>query len=755
MALHILGIRHHGVGSAFNVKARLEELKPDIILVEGPPEISEMFSLAGKEGLVPPAAIMVYDPAQPRESVFYPFAEYSPEWVAILFANQNNIPVRALDLPFVISSARRAAMKEAENTEDKSLTPINEEKELSSEILPPQKDPLSVLAQTDGYSSGEEWWEYHFEQQKNNAAEHFEAVMYVMKALREDGLKSALDEDNVYREAYMRTLIRQAQNELYSNIAVICGAWHAPALEELDKTSKSDIKILKELPKSKVKATATWIPWTNSRLSMFSGYGAGIYSPGWYEHQWKTRNNTEIVWLTKVAKSLRKKGIDISTAHIMESYILCRSLASLRNHYFVSLDELNEACLSVMCMGDNILLEWIKKEIVVGNKLGKVPDELPKVPLQEDFEQKIKSLKLKLTADPKQYDLDLRKDLDLQRSIFFYQLEIVGITWCKRTVSRTKGTFKESWRTEWSPDMMMELIDKAFLGNTIEQAAQNIIAARCAQTNSITEITELLQLCIPSEIFSGIDLLLERIIELSTLSSDIIDLLKAIPGLVEVSRYGNVRNSDLSVLNNIVQQLLVKVYVGLGNACYGLDEENSNLMFSLISMLNNAVRLYNDDTYLEQWNNTLHKLIDKQGVHSIIIGCVCRLLLDAGCFNDQEADTRISFALSSTGNHYNVASWLEGFLKGNGMILIYDNRLWNLVYAWVTTLHGDTFMELLPLLRRTFSRFEYGERKQIGIKAKKGLASENLSQGTTSSDIFDEERAVTIIPVIKQLCGIN
>ena len=38
MATFILGIRHHGPGSAKNVKAFLEDLQPDIVLVEGPPE---------------------------------------------------------------------------------------------------------------------------------------------------------------------------------------------------------------------------------------------------------------------------------------------------------------------------------------------------------------------------------------------------------------------------------------------------------------------------------------------------------------------------------------------------------------------------------------------------------------------------------------------------------------------------------------------------------------------------------------------
>ena len=38
MAIHLLGIRHHGPGSCRNVLNYLQELQPDLILVEGPAE---------------------------------------------------------------------------------------------------------------------------------------------------------------------------------------------------------------------------------------------------------------------------------------------------------------------------------------------------------------------------------------------------------------------------------------------------------------------------------------------------------------------------------------------------------------------------------------------------------------------------------------------------------------------------------------------------------------------------------------------
>jgi hypothetical protein len=743
MAVHILGIRHHGVGSARHVHEQLERIKPNLILVEGPPEITDVLNTIGDTELVPPVAIMVYDVDNPKQSSFYPFAEYSPEWVAVAYANQNKVPVQAMDLPAAVGFARKR--------EEHSDTAGNEavvEPRATADLVH-GREPLSYLADAAGFDNSDAWWDFYFEDKAANDAQHFDAVMHAMEALRSEKIQSILEHENIEREAFMRNIIRKAQQSMYDQIVVVCGAWHAPALIDVDGTAKGDAKILKTLPKTKVKVAATWIPWTNSRLSMFSGYGAGIYSPGWYEHQWTTTDQSEVRWLTKVARTFRKKGIDISTAHVIEAYNLSRALALLRKRPTISLEELNEATLAVMCMGDRILLDYVNEMLIVGQRLGKVPSTIPKVPLQEDFEQQLKTLRLKLTAIRKQYDLDLRKEGDLARSVFLFRLEILEIPWAKRTASRSRGTFKESWTTEWLPEMMITLIDKAFYGNTVQAAAQAIILKQCAETNKVSELASLIQRSIPAELYEQLDVLLSRIGELSTISADIIDLMQAIPPLVSVSRYGDVRKSDLTVLNSIVQQLLVKIFIGLPNASYGLDEDNSNRVFGLIAAVNNAVRLYEDENIEQQWYDTLHILVDKSGVHPIILGCVCRLLLDAQRLTDEEADQRISYALSANNQPHDVAFWIEGFLRGSGMILIYDNRLWNLIYAWVSALTEPVFLELLPLLRRAFSNFEYGERRQIGEKAKKGLAAPDAS-ALSPDESFNEALAERILPTIKQ-----
>ena len=752
MAIEILGIRHHGVGSAIQVLKRLAAFSPDLVLIEGPPEIDHLLSFIGVSELTPPVSIMVYNENNPMQSSFYPYAEFSPEWVAAAYANRNLIPVKSIDLPAKISMNTNfnAAEKPIVKTENHG-----EQRQILSKSM--RNNPMSYLARIAGFENSEKWWEYMFENNNStsDAEDHFAAVSLAMSSLREQGIKSILDTENVYREAYMRTLIRKYQLEMYDNIAIICGAWHAPSLQQLESSAKADMKLIKSLPKSKLKLNASWIPWTNSRLSMHSGYGAGINSPGWYEHLWDNRENIAISWLSKVAGHFRKNGQDISTAHVLEAYRLAVALCQLRNKAHISIDELNESVLTVMCMGDAVLLELIKKEMIVNEKIGLVPDDIPKVPLQVDFEKTIKSLRLKLSAAPKDYTLDLRKANDLKRSILFHRLNILSVPWAVLGKAKSKGTFKELWRLAWNPAMMVSIIDKAFLGNTVKSASLKQILNEISENHKTNELSQLLQNVIPADLNDSVEPILNRIDELSAISSDIQDLLTALPTLIGISRYGDVRKSDLTILGYIVNRLLTKVCLGLPNACYGLDDEQSNEMFQLISKLQSAIKIHNQTGIWDLWHQSLHILMEKEGIHHIIQGCTCRLLLDGDAIDQEETNQKLSFALSSAHDPYHVASWIEGFLRGSGMLLIYDNRLWNLIYNWVTEIEEEVFIKLLPYLRRAFSKFEHTERKQIGQKAKNGVVDEKILLIADENENWNEERAVSVFDTLDMLMGTN
>src|SRR5262249_17415721 len=153
---------------------------------------------------------------------------------------------------------------------------------------------------------------------------------------------------------YMRKCLRAAISEGHENIAVVCGAWHTPALENLP-SAKSDDALLKGLPKAKT--AASWTPWSYERLSYRSGYGAGIDSPVWYELLWNTHESLGARWLTRAARLLRDQDIPVSSAHVIEACRLADTLAALRGRPVPGLPEYNDAAESVLGSGNAMQLQ--------------------------------------------------------------------------------------------------------------------------------------------------------------------------------------------------------------------------------------------------------------------------------------------------------------------------------------------------------------------------------------------------------------
>ena len=67
-------------------------------------------------------------------------------------------------------------------------------------------------------------------------------------------------------------------------------------------------------------------------------------------------------------------------------------------------------------MGDPAPLRLIERRLIVGDKLGTIPETAPTVQLQRHLEQQQKRLRLKPEAEQKILDLDLRQANDLARS---------------------------------------------------------------------------------------------------------------------------------------------------------------------------------------------------------------------------------------------------------------------------------------------------------------------------------------------------
>ena len=217
--------------------------------------------------------------------------------------------------------------------------------EASAEPAAPRRpvDPIGELAAAAGYDDPERWWE--------DVVEHrgmpvFEAIAEAMTAIREE---SPEDPDDLVREAYMRTVLREVR-KAYSDIAVVCGAWHVPALTR-KVAIKDDAALLKGRRKAKV--DFTWVPWTYGRLASWSGYGAGVTSPGWYHHLFTSADEVVPRWLVDAAGVLRGEGVPTSSAHVIEAARLDEALATMLGRQLDGLVEENEAAESFNSDGES------------------------------------------------------------------------------------------------------------------------------------------------------------------------------------------------------------------------------------------------------------------------------------------------------------------------------------------------------------------------------------------------------------------
>ncbi|WP_436762465.1 DUF5682 family protein [Streptosporangium sp. V21-05] len=947
MSVSVLGIRHHGPGSARSLRDELERLKPDVVLIEGPPEADELVTLAHDPDLQPPVALLAHVPGEPSTAAFWPFAVFSPEWQAIRHAVAAGVPVRFCDLPAVHSLASRpgasghtepgetgdtgpagpARPREGEAPEgagergpdakvpgSPGETTDGERDDDTDEVAPEavRIDPIGALARAAGYDDPERWWE--------DAVEHrgdtpFHMIAQAMEAVREGHVA---DEYEARREAFMRRTIRRAVKDGFERIVVVCGAWHVPALAGTARegapwgaglpTVKADDALLRGLPK--VKAEMTWVPWTYGRLAAWSGYGAGVTSPGWYHHLFASPDRPVERWLTGAAGVLREEDLPVSSAHVIEAVRLAESLAVLRGRPLAGLAEVTEAVRAVLCEGDDLPVELIQRRMVVGERLGQVPDATPMVPLQRHLREEQRRVRLKPEALDREYDLDLRKPLDLERSRLLHRLRLLGVGWGTPQESRGKGTFRESWSLAWRPEFDIDLIEAGAWGTTVPAAAAarvrdlaqgggapgqgtrgrppgpgggpgtagpggtgpgapapggsgpggsgpggaggsgGMSGGGAAGGVTLAGLTGLVERCLLADLPEALPYVLDALSERAALDGDVTHLMAALPAMVRAQRYGDVRGTPATGLATIVEAMLTRICVGLGGAVTGLDDDAARDLIRHVDAVHAAVALLDigparpagpralggsgendgsrgkggsggndgsgegglsegagpeaagseeagsggagadgsrgpegagfggagadgsrvsegagadgswgpggsagsgEETPRGRWLVALRGASGRADLHGLIEGRLTRILLDAADLDTAEVGRRMSRAMSAGHPPARAAAWIEGFLSGGGLLLVHDPRLLGLVDEWLTGLAPETFVDVLPLLRRTFGAFAAPERRSIGARVR------SLGAGTggpaPDAEDFDEERAAAAVRTVLAILG--
>ncbi|WP_405956223.1 DUF5682 family protein [Streptomyces phaeochromogenes] len=776
----LLGVRHHGPGSARAVRAALEAAGPRTVLIEGPPEADALIALAADEDMRPPVALLAHVVDEPGRSAFWPLAEFSPEWVAIRWALDHGVPARFIDLPATHTLAwgrEEGEEQKQEASEKREQQGEGEPGGLPSEPAEAVRiDPLAVLAETAGYDDAERWWEDVIEHRgasDGDAFAPFEVLGEAMGALRE-AFGTGGHERDLVREAYMRLQVRSAQREFGDDVAVVCGAWHVPALRQRT-TVAADRALLKGLPKAK--ADMTWVPWTHRRLSRTSGYGAGIDSPGWYGHLFGAADRPIERWMTKVARLLRDEDRPVSSAHVIEAVRLADTLAAMRGRPLPGLTETTDAVRAVMCEGSDVPLALVHDRLVVGDVLGEVPAAAPAVPLQRDLDRLQRRLRLKPEAQERELELDLRKENDAGRSRLLHRLRLLGIEWGEPATSRgSTGTFRETWRLRWEPELVVRVAEAGVWGTTVLAAATAKAEADAVGARSLADVTGLAERCLLAELPDALPVVMRILADRAALDADVGHLAQALPALVRSLRYGDVRGTGTEALAEVAAGLAERVFVGLPPACAALDADAAEEMRGHVDAVHGAVGLLGEGEGEGQgedsasrggirgrWHGVLRTLSGRDTVPGVVRGRAVRLLLDDGALGQEEAARLMGLVLSPGTEPADAAAWIEGFVgggSGGGMLLVHDERLLGLVDAWLTGVPGDAFTDVLPLLRRTFSAYEPGVRRTLGELVRRGPGTRGSATATaTASGIpgfapdLDAARADAVLPVLRLLLG--
>lgn len=737
MPERLYGIRHHGPGSARAVLRELDRRRPDVLLLEGPPEADDLVRWVEADGLEPPVALLGYATDDPRRAAFWPFAVFSPEWQAMRWAVANAVPVRFFDLPYAyrLAAPREPVPAGGPGPGDPAVDGPS----------PPVRpvDPIGELAAAAGYDDAERWWEDVVEHRGMPA---FEAIAEAMAAIRES---SPEDPEDLVREAYMRTVLREVRRT-HEDIAVVCGAWHVPALARRIPV-KDDSALLKGRRKAKV--AFTWVPWTYGRLASWSGYGAGVRSPGWYHHLFTTADEVVPRWLVDAARVLRAEGVPTSSAHVIEATRLAEALATLRGRPLAGLAEVTEAAEAVMCDGEPLRAGLIARKLVVGERLGGVPDAMPALPLARDLAAQQRAVRLKPEALERVLELDLRRETDLNRSRLLHRLRAIGVPWGEPEDGRRgTGTFRERWRLAWQPEFAVRLVEGSMYGTTVSAAATARVAGAADDAGSLADVTALVETCLLADLGDAYPPVLAALDARAALDADINHLMTAIPALARTLRYGDVRRTDVAGLATVTASLLGRVCAGLPAAAGSLSDEAAKQLRDNLDGVHTAVALIDDADLRERWLTTLASVSRRDDLHGLLAGRLTRLLLDAGRLDAAEARRRLRLPLTVGTPPARAAAWVEGFLAGGGLLLVHDDALLALLDDWLADIGAGAFDDVLPLLRRTFGAFEAGERRAIGERVAADRAS-GPGRPAGGDPELDHDRAASVLPGLSLLLG--
>jgi hypothetical protein len=627
------------------------------------------------------------------------------------------------------------------------------------EPAPPDADPLEAISQISGHSDGEAFWNALVES-VGGGPDVFPVIESAMTELRKDPdgpPTTPRAADDARREAFMRIEIKRALADTSGAIAVVTGAWHVPALRAAHSAA-ADRALLRGLPK--LKTSATWVPWTETRLAMASGYGAGVASPGWYGHLWSQNDRrggwpapAELAasWQARVAALLRQEGQQASTASVIEAVRLSVALASLRGYATPGLAEMRDATLAALCHGEEAPFRIIETRLVIGDRVGQIDDAVPQMPLAADLVRWQRRTRLLPEALESEIAVDLRSEAGLLKSVLLHRLDLIAVPWGRLVDAQAgRGTFREIWKLAWAPEFSVKLAEALVHGPTIEQAAAGAAVALAKKSHAIVELTKLVRHTLLAELPDAAQICIAQLQATAVNAADLTGLAEAVPPLISILRYGTARKIPEAAIAALTRTLAVEVIAGATPASRNLDEEAAERLRAALAAFDASLDLLAEESLIESWCRTLTVLASDAMAAPAIVGLAARRLYERAAATPEATAATLARALSPANPPKAAGGFLNGFVGQSAEVLLHDTTLFGIVDEWLASPEEADFLEILPMLRRAFAGFGAIERRRLLDQVGRGAPPP--SAVATS---IDEQAFAKALPLLRLILGIE
>ena len=772
---HVFGVRHLSPMGAWQLRRFLDAVQPEVILIEGLDDADELIPDIVRKDSVPPIAILAYTDSMPVRTLVYPFASYSPEYQALMWAKENKVDAHFFDLPsdvfLALQKPARSILEELdaapddsenppENADVDQSTPATEPDEPEVEQAPPSRISIyQEIAKLSGELDYDTYWERNFEHNQADASYRLAAFELGIGLRDLQQSQGRDDAENLVREAYMRRRIAEYTSAGIPPEKIVCvvGAYHAPVLtdehpamtdEELDSLERLNSKL-------------TLMPYSYFKLSSQSGYGAGNEAPNYYQLLWEALQENELDslaanYMTSVARDLRKHGTHRSTAAVIEGVRLSRTLSALKNGIVPTLRDLQDAAVSLIGYGQRATVAESLARIEVGTSIGSLPDGISQTSIQEDFNRELKRLKLTKYRNAVKTDLslDLRENrtvkseeaafLDLNRSSFLHRLSLLGISFAKEQSTRQEGaTWAENWALQWTPEAEISLVESVLLGETVELAAAFKFKTEIESCTTVGAAAKLVRLACQCAMMPSMELARQKLQELATESSAFVSVAFAASELSLIVRFGDVRRDDARPLLPLIEELYVQGSLALLDAS-NCDNAAAKNVSQAIDMLNKVGQEHHEMVDEGLWHAQLHKLSDADDRNPLLSGYACAVLLESNLITNDDLSREVSRRLSPGISADLGAGWFEGMSARNRYALIARQVLWEQLGDYVASLDDEQFTRALVFLRRAFGTFSPQEKRSIceNLGEVWGVGAEAASEMISNPLTEEEEQSL-------------